>query len=259
MPIDETALLALLDRALSADERRCLFAGALAALDAGGRERLLAGLDGDTAETIRDVLEEATEGGPEHRHGKPTLPSKDRVLEEWRRAWREWDDAVLESSDEEGPFVAQDHHWESPYFDLDALAERLEGIADRMLPLVPRVAADGLALGFDFLAKLLEDVEEIGAGLPEWLGEPDWSWLFGPNVTSCLLRWEWLSSRRATGAEPTEGAFALLDRIRRAEAAAERWSLHSSALVDVVLGLPHTAQREILAGTEANAEGPHWV
>ena len=76
MPIDEAEFLALIDRDLSADERRCLLAGALGALDAAARERLLAGLDEDTAETVRDLLEGATEGGPERRSEKPTIPSE---------------------------------------------------------------------------------------------------------------------------------------------------------------------------------------
>ncbi|MFA5786392.1 MAG: hypothetical protein WDA71_05305 [Actinomycetota bacterium] len=170
---------------------------ALRALDDAGRERLFGLLGEGVAQTLRRLLKALEEtGGPT----KPRV-SADKVRQEWERAWDEWWEHVHESGDEHGDYIVQEHHWEEPHLAASGLASDLEPIAARMRPLLTRVAEEGLDPDFSFASVLRETVEETGAGLPDWF--PDWrdheGCEFGPEVTGCLLEWEWAQTRREGG------------------------------------------------------------
>lgn len=48
---------------------------------------------------------------------------------------REWNDIIDEASQEEGKYIAQEAHWEEPYFDNYTFVEDLEKVAKEMHPL----------------------------------------------------------------------------------------------------------------------------
>ena len=235
-----------------------MLAAALLVLDEGGRQRLVKRLDKDTGATLLAVLE--AKRGSGWRRPAPQRPSPSRILQNWRLAWRYWDNAICETQGEHGEYVVQDHHWEQPNIDQCALSGQLEGVAGTLLELMPRVIEDDLAVGFSFLDKLEESAEEVGSGMPEWFDEPEWDSLFGPVVTSSLLHWEWFSaSTPADGGQEARSPFAIVDRIRRAEDRSDRWSVDADALMEFVLALGEEDQLNILRGIEAHGNAtPHW-
>ena len=247
-----------IEHELSRDERRAVFVGALTALDGPGRDRLLARLEPDTAAAVRRLLEPAPAGRTKSRRGGRSRPSKAKVREQWDEAWDDWTAAISETCFEDGAYVVQDNDWETPYLDTSALADHLESVAARLVELLPRVVADQLDDEPNPVEVFANSAEEAGLGLPEWFGEPDWYGLWGPAATTCLLRWEWLTELQSEGERRDGGPFAFLDRMRVAEARAERWRMDGAALVDFVLGLDEATQRAMLAGIEQDARGPHW-
>jgi len=238
----EEALLEALSQALSEEEIQRVLAGALLELDPAGRKRLAERLDEDTAAALRQVLEPGR---------KKPRPGVNKVLQEWDRAWSDWNDCVFESGTEDGRYVLQDAHWEAPYLDSSALAADLEPIAARMRELLPRVVDEDLAPEFSFRAALEETAQEIGSGLPEWINDPEGCY-FEPQVTECLLEWEWRVGRRE-GRHP----FEIVDRICRLEASLEDASLDGEAIAGFVLDLGDRNQQAILAGiTDHRHDGP---
>ncbi len=79
---------------------------------------------------------------------------------------------------------------------------------------------------FSFLSAIEELDGEIGSGLPEWMDRSsDDGCALGPEVTGCLLEWEWRARRR-----DRRSAFELMDAIRKFEASAKTVSLDDETI-----------------------------
>ncbi|MBI2317133.1 MAG: hypothetical protein HYU75_09055, partial [Betaproteobacteria bacterium] len=178
-----------------------------------------------------------------------------KIEEEWEKAWGEWDECVFESQDEDGQYVARDAEWEPPYFDGDSLALGLEPLAARMRPLLARVMDGDLAPGFSFLAAIDDLDTQIGSGLPKWMDPSSGDGCpLGPEVTGCLLEWEWRACRR-----DGRGAFELADAIRKLEASARIVSLHEETVAKFIRGLGDADQHAILNGITSHRSASHWA
>lgn len=260
---NESSLEELIERLeanLSEDERRWVLAGALRCLEQDGLERLLRLLEPETGMTLRQVLE-----APDHRAGEtkeaskpvPLLPSAAKILEQWEKAWRDWQVIVDESMSEDGAYVYQEHHWEEPWLDADSISADLDTVAERIRPLIPQVIEHELEPGLSFADALSEAKDDIGSGLPEWITGWDEEGGFGHATTSCLLDWEWLEERHLSGGEEPASAFAIIDEVRRLEEE-EHVRLNGEAIKEFVFGLEIEAQREILTGIQQHASEPRW-
>ena len=250
-------LLAELDGCLSQEERRHVLAAALLALDEGGRERMIGRLGEDTGAILLHVLEAKT-GRGWRRSVRPSR-SQERILQDWHAAWSEWNSAIGETQWEHGKYISQERHWEPPYIDQSTLTDDLEAVARRLLELMPRVIEDDLDPDVSCLDQLQGSAEDVGDGLPEWFDEPEWEYLYGPVVTSCLLHWEWFSlDHDARGGGEASSPFEILDRIRSAEDESGRWGVDAGALFEFVQALEEEDQRDILHGIEAHRTSPHW-
>ncbi|MDP3214106.1 MAG: hypothetical protein Q8S73_08380, partial [Deltaproteobacteria bacterium] len=161
------ALLLRLQEALSDDELEALLPAALLALDAAGRRRLLEGLDAPTRDALTLALT------PPSKAGAPVRAGRRKVEQEWETLWARWDEIVAASGDEEGEYVHQEHHWEAPYADRGSVTDDLDAVAAEFRALMPEVIAADLAPDLRF-TEILEDLDdELGAGLPDWMGSPD--------------------------------------------------------------------------------------
>ncbi len=241
------ALLPLLDVSLSDTERRQVLAGALLSLDEEGLETLFSLLAEDTSATLRRILSQLDGDHPAIPH-----PSVDRLEQEWRQAWSAWEDIIEESNDEEGEFVEQERHWEPPYLEVSAVALQLDEVAARMSAIMDGVLRHQLDPDFDLLEEVDGSIRAIGDDLPEYFGEHVFDWLFGPELTALVLRWQWMSApQAATG-------FTVLDEVRQAEADSDRWRLDGSALLAFVRSMPDIHQRELLAGLASCQDESHW-
>jgi hypothetical protein len=245
----EKALIEALSASFSREEIQQILTCSLLSLDPSGIERLGARLGPETAATLRRVLsaesETAKATGPQ--------PSIDKIRQEWDSAWEEWDACVAETGDEDGKYVLQEHHWEPPYLDKSALAEDLEPIAARMRVLLPRVYEGNLAPDFSFAHTLKNTVEDVG-GVSEWIEDSGEGIAFGPEVTRCLLEWEWRAARR-----DNLGAFEFADGICRLEQSCEDMALDHSTVSSFVFDLEAEAQKEILEGIVRHRKSGHWA
>jgi hypothetical protein len=248
---EEERLLELLAHGLSEDEIRRVVACAVLALDEGGRERLLARLGEETGGTLRRLL------GSHGRSGAKARPSPGgaKIRQAWETAWGDWEACVAESGDEDGRYVVREHHWEEPYLDASSLAEDLEPIAAQMRAMLERVMDEGLAPAFSFLAAIEEMDAEIGSGLPEWMDPSSGDGCsLGPEVSGCLLEWEWRARRR-----DGHSAFELAEAIRKLEASARIVSLDDDTVARFILALGDEDQKTLLNGIAAHRSASHWA
>lgn len=243
----EKALLEKLGQGLSEAELRRVLGSALTTMAKPERERLCAKLGPETGQALRRMLQPAKKNIPPRR-------SSDKVRQDWKRAWADWDAVISNAGCEDGEYLVQEHHWEEPYFDSGSVADDLEPIAATMRKLVPRVFDDKLAPNFSFAEAISESVADISAGLPEWMNpfEADGITL-GPQVTGCLLDWEWRAARR-----DGRTAFQLLDDIRQMESSVEGPDLDADTIVDFVRDLDREARQEVHRGIQANRQEEHW-
>jgi hypothetical protein len=118
----------------------------------------------------------------------------------WSELWREWNEIILEASQDEGKYIVQERHWEEPYFDNYTFVEDLEAIcasqqrfaiATKMQPLVKTAFDNNFSYDDGFAVNLLEAESDISDGIPDWMGIHDGIHLEAA-ITHCLLEWEWL-------------------------------------------------------------------
>lgn len=247
----EQALLELLTHGLSEEEIRRVAACALLALDERGRDHLVARLGEETGGTLRRLL---ASHGRSRTKAQPS-PGGAKIREEWEKTWAKWEDCVAESGDEHGRYVVREHHWEEPYLDGSSLAQDLEPIAARMREILERVMDEGLDPDFSFRTAIEDLDAEIGSGLSEWMDPSSGDGCpLGPEVTRCLLEWEWRAGRRNG-----RSAFDLADTIRKLEGSARIVSLDDDTITQFILGLGDADQNAILGGIVASRSQSHWT
>jgi len=245
---DERTLLTTLDATLSEEEARRVFAGALGCLDAQGRARLFARLGAETGKSLRVVLEpERAARGPQR-----PAPGRAKVEQEWKALWANWEECVEETGHEGGKYVQQEERWEAPWLDASGLADDLENVAAEMRRLLGRV----WDLEIDPECSLADAVrtaaESVGAGLPEWMDHGE-DLAFGPEVTGCLLDWEWRAARR-----DGRGAFAFVEQVRDVERSLGHAGLDDEAIADFVTGLDADDKQAILHGLTRHRGDARW-
>ena len=247
----ERALLELLSHGLSEEEIQRVLACALLVLDERGRERLFARLGAETGATLRRLLASRARS----RAKAPPSAGSAKIREEWDKAWSDWEACVAESGDEDGRYVVREHHWEEPYLDGSSLAQDLEPLAARMRTILERVMDEALDPDFSFLTAIQELDAEIGSGLPEWFDPSSGDGCpLGPEVTGCLLEWEWRAHRR-----DGRSAFELVDAIRKLEASAKIVSLDAGTMARFIGGLGDAEQQAVVAAVAGPGGASHWA
>jgi hypothetical protein len=207
-----------LHEALSDDERDVVLAAALLTLDAAGRERLLDGLDADTRDALGSVLNPPTKTA--------ARPGRRKVEQEWNARWARWDEIVEASGDEEGEYVHKDRPWDTPYTDRASVAGDLDAVAAQLRALMPAVIAADLAPDLRF-TEIVEDLDdELGSGLPDWMGSAgDEEYLLGAETTRLFLEWDW-AMEQASGVARAD----FLDGWREVEGSLAHVRLHAASI-----------------------------
>ena len=223
-----------------------------ATLPADLHNEVLAQLPSDTGQTVRHILSSpqptaASEPDPVQ------MASIAKLAERWAKAWQMWDAIVNEASDEKGHYIAQEAHWEPPYFDQYAFAQDLEKVAKIMRPLVQSAVEHRFEPDMGFAEAISEAEDGIAAGMPEWI-YLDEGFELETNLTHCLLMWEWLSFK-----ETDESPFAFAELVLEWEK--DRFdyaSLDSNTLLEFFTELPETEQKEIFEGLSHNKDIAPW-
>ena len=245
-------LLGLLCDGLSEDELGRVMAGSLQVMDATAIGRLVSLLGPATGATLQSILAAAQDDKPATRPERRVGGAK--ILQEWKQAWREWDECVSESGLEEGRYKYQDNHWEEPYLDTGTLAADLDRIAGRLRPLAARVQQDGLDLDFDFSDRLRQTIDDIGCGLPDYMDSwRDEGFSFGRESTRAMLEWECRQSRKR--GEPIQEA------IRRAcelTIQADHLDLDDGAIVGFIRELPKVDRDSVTADIVNHPGSEPW-
>ncbi|MEK7286950.1 MAG: hypothetical protein AAB091_00110, partial [Elusimicrobiota bacterium] len=243
----EKELIDRLSAGLSEEEIGRVLAGALSTLGKEGIGNLAAKLGPDTGTALRRALESS----PKNIGANPG-PAK--VLQEWNRAWADWDEVIGEACGEEGKYVLQEHHWEEPYFDPLSVTGDLEPIAARMAALLPRVFDGDMDPDFSFAEAVAESVDEIASSLPEWMSPFDnEGFCLGPRATGCLIEWELRICQRKG-----QSLFHLIEKLRALEESNHGLVLDEKTMAAFVRGLGKDAKRIILDEIRAHRDEDRW-
>lgn len=245
----EKEMLARLSAGLSEEEIQRVLTCALSMLGSEGIGNLAAKLGPDTGAALRRAMQSSSSS----KNASPK-PGPAKILQEWNKAWEDWNGVISEACDEEGEYVIQEHDWEQPYFDPLSVTGDLEPIAARMATLLSRVLDEELDPDFSFAEAVAESVDEIASSLPEWMSPFDnESFCLGPKATGCLVEWELRSCRREG-----RGLFHLIDKLRVLEQSNRGLALDGKTIAAFVHGLGKDGKRDVLDGIRAHRDEDHW-
>lgn len=223
-----------------------------ATLPAELHNEVLTQLPSDTGQTVGHILSPPqpiyeTEPDPVQR------ASVAKLAETWADAWQMWDSIINEASDEEGDYIAQEAHWEPPYFDQYAFAQDLEKVTKIMRPLVQSAVEHRFEPDMGFAEAISRAEDKIAAGMPEWI-YLDEGFELETNLTYCLLMWEWLSFK-----ETDEGPFAFAELVLEWERNTFNYAaLDSNTVLDFFAELSEAEQKEIFEGLSQNKDVAPW-
>ncbi|MEN8132935.1 MAG: hypothetical protein ABFS45_22715 [Pseudomonadota bacterium] len=214
--------------------------------DASKMDKLLTKIDQDTAVTLSRLLKSNPEGslGP--------VVSSEKYAEQWRQLWWDWNAVIMEVGDEEGEYVEQDADWEPPYFDGTAVAEDLEKIALRMLPMVEKVYASGIEEA-DVFSGAFEELEAAIDGYPEWMGAEESECYLEPTSTQCLFKWEWLLA-----SDKPNPATTFVERIYDIKNTLKTVGWNRETFVDFFMELPEKSQKQIYDHLISHRDDARW-
>lgn len=220
------------------------------------QDAVLAQLPPDTRQTVQHILSPPDSAGTASAApGKPVSTAK--LEQTWNELWNEWYDVVDEASQEDGKYVIQDHHWESPYFAESMVIDDLEEIAKKIRPLIPHAIDHSFSPDEGFAEAIAMMKEEISAGMPEWIYIEGFH--LEENLTICLLEWEWLSFiRDAEIEEKAPDAFAFAESILELKNSFSKVTLNSQSFWDFFTQLPEADQEAIFRGLAQHKETPPW-
>lgn len=217
-------------RALTEEQLSGLLDALFGLLDAEGRQLLVSRVDSEMAEII------SRPGDGDSMRVKP-IATRAKYEQEWESVWNRWHEATAELGVEDGRYVYQEHHWEAPYFDGNALAENLDEVAKDILPLIERVSELGIEERDFFRDELLE-IKDGANSYPDWMGEGECT--LGPITTSCFLKWEWCA-RSTKGNRSQE----FLERIRMTEDDLPGIYFDDGAFVEFFDSVSASSQQEV--------------
>jgi len=215
-------------------------------LDDRKRKHLLTVVDEEIADILCQILDPNKKSS-----GLPSTDSK--CMEDWRELWDKWYDLTSELGDEDGKYVFQEHHWETPEFNGYEFSNDLERISEELLPLIDRIYSLNIA-DDDFFKDEIEEIESGIYGYPEWMGARHSECILGPCTTSCLLKWEWhvACSRKRP-------VITFLERIPAIENDLRIIELDNTAFTDFFTSLSEDVRKKLYEHIEANKTKPDWA
>lgn len=208
-------------------------------------------LPNDTRQTVATVLTPPDPVDPS-QEARPPEVSLARLEQTWSALWQQWDEIVAEAAQEEGRYIVQERHWESPYFDSSTFVNDLEQVAAQLRPLLQVAFDNAFHPVRGFGEALLEADAEIKAAIPEWIYLDD-GYVLEEHVTTCLLEWEWLQVQ----AEAAD-AFDLLRAVRQWEDESTYAGLDRETFLEFCTQLPEAQQRQMFAGLTARKDTALW-
>lgn len=215
------------------------------------RDQALSQLQPDTRRIVQHILHPPEPAG-DTKTTEEEQVSMARLEQTWSELWNEWYGIVLEAAGEEGEYIAQDAHWEEPYFDNTGFIGDLEKVAGKMRPLLQTALQNAFSPDTGFAEELLGAEEEISGALPEWMGIVEGLYL-EKNLTACLLEWEWLLAM-----DEEQDAFAFAQRILNWENQFSLVALEDNTFVDFFTQRSEEDQQAVLEGLTRHKDTSLW-
>jgi hypothetical protein len=235
--------------ALTQQEIATLLNALLATLPPGMQDAMLDQLSPNTRQTVQRILSDSLTPGAT----SPTKAVSTAKLEQtWSNLWQRWDAIVDEAAQEDGQYMAQDEHWEPPYFDQTAFIYDLEQVAQEMRPLVQSAFENNFSPDVGFADALSAAEDDMSAAMPDWI-EIDESFDLEENLTFCLLEWEWLKFKDEGG-----DAFAFAKQILDWEETFTYVVLDGNTFLNFFTQLPEADQAAIFEGLTSHKSTPSW-
>lgn len=232
-----------INKALTCEQTDKLLTAFFSSLSGEQIAELLASLSSDTAETISKLI------APENRKsGSRQANSTAKNIEIWNDLWEKWHEIVADVGEEEGRYAYQENHWEPPCFDGSALADDLDKIAEKMLPLLDTIHETGYT-DPDIFAAAIDEIEDQVKLYPEWMSDFDHEEIYvKKNVTRCVLQWEKLHSESTT------------EFVKRLATLQNEWhcQLDNNAFIDFCDCLPDVEKREVYDHITENSQETFW-
>lgn len=237
--------------ALTQEETAHLLNALFEVLPPDSQDKALARVQEDTRQTIQQILTPSATTSAQKKTGTKAV-STARQAQTWSGLWNEWYAVVTEAGEEDGEYIAQEAHWEAPYFDETSFVQDLEIIAEKMRPLLQTAFQNGFSPDAGFSKALIEVEEEVTEGLPEWMELVNGLGL-EENLTTCLMEWEWLAT-----IEKQQDPFAFALRIREWEDQASYVSLDTGVFREFFTELPEEEQQTVFQGLNRHKDQKLW-
>ena len=217
----------------------------LSLLDDKKKKHLITVLDKEIADTLSQILD------PSKKSSKHTATDS-KYQEDWRKLWDKWYNFTSELGDEDGKYVFQEHHWETPEFDGYTFSNDLEKISEELLPILDKIYSLNIE-DDEFFQDELKDIESCISGYPEWMGAEHSECILERCTTICFLKWEWNVARSREQPSKTflERIIAIEDNLRIIE-------LDGTAFIDFFTSLPEDVRRQLYEHIKANKNNPDW-
>ncbi|MCY7286459.1 MAG: hypothetical protein LH679_24195 [Cyanobacteria bacterium CAN_BIN43] len=214
-------------------------------------EQAIAQLSPDTQQTLQQILKPSPTSKKTQAAATQTA-SLAKQQQTWSKLWKDWNAILNEAEKERSKYIIQEAHWEQPYFDTTTFVEDLEEVADKMRPLVP-IAFEQNFTPDDGFIPALQAAASMSIGGEDWM-EITEGLALEPQITYCLLEWEWLELQ-----SQGQDAFKFVQHIRQKEIEFQNVSFEYEAILDFLTQLTEPDQRRILAGLTEDQESPSWV
>ncbi|MEM9216863.1 MAG: hypothetical protein AAGD25_21250 [Cyanobacteria bacterium P01_F01_bin.150] len=224
------------------------------------QEEAIAQLSDDTQKTIRAVLTISTQSSKQKGkkakskapiEDKPT-PSLAKQQQTWSGLWKEWDAIVFAAGEEDGKYIEQEASWEPPYFDEYQYMKDLEQVATQLKPLI-LIALDHTFTPYQsFIEAVEEAVTEVERFIPDWMS-PIESFSLEPELTFCVLQWEWLTIRGEG-----RSAFEVVQQIRDYQREWKKIYLSDHIVLDFFTQISDADKQTIFDGLTAQKNTPEW-
>ncbi|HBM17130.1 MAG TPA: hypothetical protein DD381_12420 [Lentisphaeria bacterium] len=103
----------------------------------------------------------------------------------------ELNSSIMELGNEEGKYVLQEHHWETPEFYASEFADDIDKVFTKMLPLLNKVY-DLKLIENNYFTDLLDEIKDGINEYPEWMGAEYSEFVLEKKGLECILKWNWL-------------------------------------------------------------------
>ncbi len=217
----------------------------LSLLDDKKKKHLITVLDKEIADTLSQILD------PSKKSSKHTATDS-KYQEDWRKLCDKWYNFTSKLGDEDGKYVFQEHHWETPEFDGYEFSNDLEKISEELLPILDKIYSLNIE-DDEFFQDELKDIDSCISGYPEWMGAEHSECILERCTTICFLKWEWnvVRSRKQPSKTFLERIIAIEDNLRIIE-------LDGTAFIDFFTSLPEDVRRQLYEHIKANKNNPDW-